>query len=812
MNTENASVLVVEDEAIVALDLTMQLESMGYKVVGTAESGEEAIRLARLHRPKLVLMDIMLKGEMDGVEAAEQIGRGLHVPVVFLTSYIDSQTVQRAARATPYGYMTKPFQTKELRATIEVALYKARMETQLRESERWFASALRCVGDGVVVIEPDGHIRFLNAVAEQLTGWTQEDAVGVHVDTVIDVQRPADQSESQALRALRGESVVGIEHALVLKRRGGQSLRVDESAAPVFDEQGNKLGVVVVLRDATERLRQEALMRQSEEHFRSMFENAPLGMALISLEGSFIRVNAALCQFLGRSEEALMQLPHEEITFSADVEAEKARQMALLSGGELVAQFEKRYKHADQRPLWSLVSISLLRDHGEPVCYLYQVHDLMERKEMEQRMARLAYSDPLTNLSNRAHLLSELERLLAFSRRHKQQLAVIYMDLDRFKQINDTMGHEAGDRLLQEVAKRLSANLREVDCVARMGGDEFVMALTGVHTTEDVIHVVEKLRRAVAQPLTLGDKEIIVTPSLGISLYPHDGADADELLRHADMALYAAKAEGRNRYSFFRPQWAEQAEKRLAVQHELRLALINETLSLVYQPVFRLADRAVVRFEALLRWYGPEGEMAPAQFVPVAEASGLIHEIGAWVLDQACAFTARCPGGLPVDVNCSAVQLSSPGFLDIVKGALAEHNLDAGRLGLDFTERIVTRGDQSQLQQLARLKALGVRLSVDDFGTGDSPLPRLTRCAFDRMKIDSVFVQGLDENEGEGVVAAMIAMAGGLGLEVVAEGVETADQAQRLQKLGCTQAQGFYFSMPLTAEDALALVVPDKQA
>jgi diguanylate cyclase (GGDEF)-like protein/PAS domain S-box-containing protein len=809
MNTENASVLIVEDEAIVALDLSMQLESMGYHVVGTAESGAEAIKLARQHRPKLVLMDIMLKGEMDGVEAAEQIGRGLHVPVVFLTSYSDTQTVQRAARATAYGYMTKPFQTKELRATIEVALYKARMETQLRESERWFASALRCVGDGVVVTEPDGHIRFLNAVAEKLTGWTQEEAVGRHVDSVIDVRRPAGQPESQAMRALQGEGVVGIEHALSLTQRGGETLRVDESAAAVFDERGERLGVVIVLRDATERLRQEALLRQSEEHFRSMFENAPLGMALISLEGGFLRVNEALCQFLGRRAEALLSLPHEEITFPADIEAEQARLRALLSGDEVVAQFEKRYKHADQRPLWSLVSISLLRDHGEPVCYLYQVHDLTERKELEHRMAKLAYTDPLTNLSNRAHLHGELDRLLAFSRRHKQQLAVVYMDLDRFKHINDTMGHEAGDHLLKEVAGRLSANLREVDCVARIGGDEFVMALTGVHTTEDVIHVVEKLRHAVSQPMMLGTEEVVVTPSLGISLYPHDGANADELLRHADMALYAAKGEGRNRYSFFRPQWAEQAEKRQALQHDLRMALINETLSLAYQPIFRLSDGAIVRFEALLRWCGPQGEMSPAQFVPVAEASGLIHEIGAWVLDQACGFTARCPGHLQVDVNCSAVQLSSVGFLDTVQRALADHGLDAGRLGLDFTERILTRSDQAQLQQLAKLKALGVRLSVDDYGTGESPLPRLTRCAFDRMKIDSLFVQDVVTQEGANVVAAMIAMAEGLGLVVVAEGVETEAQAERLREMGCAQAQGFYFSVPLSGDDALALLNPE---
>jgi diguanylate cyclase (GGDEF)-like protein/PAS domain S-box-containing protein len=545
-----ASLLVVEDEAIVALDLSMQLQEMGYRVVGTAESGERALQLAHAHRPNLVLMDVMLKGPMDGIEAARQIGRGLQVPVVFLTSYSDADTVRRAAQTAPYGYLTKPFQAKELRAIIEVALSKAAIERQLRDSERWFASALRCVGDGVIVTEPDGRVRFLNPAAEALTGWTLDQASGLPVDQVMGSAAAA--GGSLAMRALGEGRVQGIEHAQALTRRDGAALRVDVSAAPVQDEAGERLGAVVALRDASARLAQEERLRASEERFRSAFDFAPLGMALVSLEGHFIQVNDALCRFLGYSADELLALSHDELGYPGELEQERAVLNELLSGPLPVTQFEKRYRHREgDRMLWSLVSVSLLRERDAPLCFLYQVHDMTERKRAESQLTQMAYFDSLTGLANRTRLRQELDRLMAFSRRQRESLAVVYLDLDRFKQVNDRLGHETGDQLLQEVARRLVGCLRETDCVARLGGDEFVLLITGVHDRASAELVLNKVHQTLVQPVPLPAGELRITPSLGVCLYPGDGAAPDVLLRHADEALYDAKAAGRNRYCFY---------------------------------------------------------------------------------------------------------------------------------------------------------------------------------------------------------------------------------------------------------------------
>jgi PAS domain S-box-containing protein len=390
------TILIVEDEAIVALDLKSQLEDLGYTVVGTADCADRALALARGKQPSLILMDVMLKGPMDGIEIAAELSKEQDTPVIFLTSFSDADTVQRAARTAPYGYLTKPFQVKELAAGIEVALHKARMERQLRESERWFASTLRCVQDGVIVTEPDATVRFLNRAAEDLTGWRNEDAVGRAIQ---DVVRFKTERPPSAVRAIEEDRVVGVERSRALCGRGGGMVQVDESAAPVHDQDGHKLGAVMVLRDVRERIHQEERLRASEERFRNAFDFAPLGMALISMDGRFIQVNEALCQLLGHDAATLRALGHHAVTFDNDLPHEQQRLHELFvqqqgaayrSDPISVVPFEKRYVHRDGHAIWTLVSVSMLHEAGEPVCYLYQVNDLTAQKEAAQQLARVA--------------------------------------------------------------------------------------------------------------------------------------------------------------------------------------------------------------------------------------------------------------------------------------------------------------------------------------------------------------------------------------------------------------------------------------
>lgn len=385
-----ATILIVEDEAVIALDLKTQLAGLGYTVVGIAESGDQALALARKFRPDLTLMDVRLKGPMDGIQVASVLVRELHAPVLYLTSFSDTDTVQRAAQTGPYGYLTKPFEIKELRAGIEVALFKAGMERRLRESERWFTSTLRCVQDGVLITEVDSRVRFMNSAAEALTGWTMEDAVGRPLADLLHFAGPADL-QTVAARAMSEGRVVGVEHARRLHARDGHEVPVDVSAAPVDDEQGTRMGAVVVLRDVTERLRHEERLRASEQRFRSAFDHAPLGMALVSLDGHFIQVNDSLCRLLGGDAARFKGSAQADVTHPDDRAHEQSRLHELLAGEVAVVQLERRYlPRGGGDPVCTLASVSLLREGGEPVCYLYQVHDLTAQKKAAEQLAEIA--------------------------------------------------------------------------------------------------------------------------------------------------------------------------------------------------------------------------------------------------------------------------------------------------------------------------------------------------------------------------------------------------------------------------------------
>ena len=424
-------------------------------------------------------------------------------------------------------------------------------EARLRESELWFSCGLRSVADGVVLLEPDGRVRYANPAAEAITGWSVEEATGQPVDAVVPLSGPEGGAARQALASGRPAGPI---LAVPLIRRDGTGLRVDVTCSPVADAAQAPLGAVLVLHDASSRLGHEAQLRSSEQRFRGMFDAAPLGMALVSLEGHLLRANLALCRFLGRSMDELQAMPLAQHTTPADLKLDAACHRDLLSGSVDICQFEKRYLHASGRHLWALVSVSLLRDEQDaPWAFLYQVHDLHERKQSEQRLSHLAHHDPLTGLPNRARLRSELDRLVALSRRGQRRFAVVYMDLDRFKQVNDTLGHEVGDELLRHVADRLRATLREADFAARLGGDEFVLLLTDVHDRDGVARALAKVGEAVSAPLVLAEGETRITPSLGVSLYPDDGDASDTLLRHADLALYEAKSGGRNGFRFYAP-------------------------------------------------------------------------------------------------------------------------------------------------------------------------------------------------------------------------------------------------------------------
>jgi diguanylate cyclase (GGDEF)-like protein len=426
------------------------------------------------------------------------------------------------------------------------------------------------------------------------------------------------------------------------------------------------------------------------------------------------------------------------------------------------------------------------------------VIDVTERCQAEERIAHLAHHDTLTGLPNRLLFRERMDNAIARARRGKG-FAVLCLDLDRFKEVNDALGHPVGDALLCAVADRLRAGLRETDTLARLGGDEFAVIQSSANQPCEATALARRLVEAVSAPFHIGSHQISVGTSIGAAVAPDDGLDPDALLRAADMALYRAKADGRGTWHFFEPEMDARIQMRRALELDLRRALASEEFEVHYQPIVRVATRRVSGLEALVRWRHPErGLVPPDRFIPLCEEIGLIVPLGEYVLARACADAMQWPGAPKVAVNLSPAQFTSPGLVEAVSTALAATGLEPERLELEITETVMLQENEATLATLYRLKALGIRIAMDDFGTGYSSLSYLQRFPFDKVKIDRCFIRDLGQSrQSNAIVRAMADLCGGLGMITTAEGVEAEEQFAVLRRKGCDEAQGYLFSRPL---------------
>jgi diguanylate cyclase (GGDEF)-like protein len=421
--------------------------------------------------------------------------------------------------------------------------------------------------------------------------------------------------------------------------------------------------------------------------------------------------------------------------------------------------------------------------------------DITERRRAEQQIAYLAHHDALTDLPNRVSFREQLQQELERTRRG-EQLAVLYIDIDEFKSVNDSLGHPAGDELLKAVASRLRSCIRETDFVARLGGDEFAIVQTGIKQPSDVVELVKRIYEAIREPHECLGHQVATDASIGIALAPNDGTELDQLLNNADLAMYGAKADGRRTYRFFEPQMDACVRARRTLELDIRQAIAEGAFELHYQPIVNLGSNEIVGCEALLRWNHPvRGMISPTEFIPVAEETGLILQIGDWVLTTACAEATNWPPAIKLAVNISPVQFRSHAFSLKVANALATTGLSASRLELEITEAVLIRDDEAALAMLRHLRAIGVRIALDDFGTGYSSLSYLQRFPFDKIKIDRCFVSDIAEAEGSSsIVQAVVNIARSRNMTTTAEGVETERQREMLLGFGCTEMQGYLFS------------------
>ena len=538
-----------------------------------------------------------------------------------------------------------------------------------------------------------------------------------------------------------------------------------------------------------------------------VIETSLEGIVITDAEARIVSVNPAFTRLTGYSAaEVLGRNPSLLNSGRQDKAFYEEMWQRLKTEGQWQGEIWNRRKSGELYP--ELLTITAITDrNGRLTNYAAVFSDISELKANEAHIRHLAYYDPLTGLPNRRLLDDRLQMAIAHAQRARGRGAVLFIDLDRFKRINDTLGHEVGDEVLAEVARRLCKCLREDDTVARMGGDEFIAILGDLADPDDAAHSAARIIDALRRPIIAGEHELVITTSIGISIFPEDGRDPATLIKNADVAMYRAKDEGRDSFQLYQATMNARSLEHLALETALHRAISRAELLLHFQPLVEVGSGQIIAAEALLRWQHPQlGVVAPADFIPLAEETGLIVPIGEWVLRQACeqhrAWRASGHGRLRMMVNLSARQLRDEGFVDMVSRVLADTAMPAGQLTLELTESMLMEGSGCTVEVLERLRTLGVRLAIDDFGTGYSSLAYLKRFPIDELKIDRLFTRDIQRNSGDAAIAeAIVKLGHSLGLRVVAEGVESAAQFAILSAHGCDFAQGYHFGRPVAAAE-----------
>ena len=685
-------------------------------------------------------------------------------------------------------------------------------EAELRDREQHMRTLLSAMGEGVILRDATGRVQSYNNAAAELLGlspqemadWQTEDGRLRYFDENGDIFSPRHFPSLRALASGKPKTgTLGIERP----DRSRRWLWVN--AKPFFDDESGELrGVVSTLADIT-------LGREHEEQRRlalTVFRNSVEAIIVTDAEERILSVNQAFTEVTGyAAEDVIGKTPRLLGSGTHGREFYEAMWRDLRILGVWKGEIQDRRKDGSLYP--ASLSISTVRDsNGRITHYVAVFSDITERKASEARIAYLAQHDALTGLPNRALLQDRLDQALAHATRQGKRIALMFLDLDRFKTINDSLGHLTGDKLLQGVAGRLRQCVRETDTVSRQGGDEFIIVLTGVDSPDEAGRVAAKILDQLDAAFDVDGQQLRTSFSIGIALFPEDGHDPETLMKNADTAMYHAKESGRNTYRFFDERMNVNTLERLQLENGLRQAIGRQELRLAYQAQVDLASGRIIGLEALLRWASePLGNVPPSRFIPLAEECGLIIPIGDWVLREACRQARQWQDAglapVPVGVNLSALQFRRSDIVAGVAAALDESGLDGRWLELELTESLLMESGPDVILTLGRLKALGVRLSIDDFGTGYSSLAYLKRFPVDRLKIDQSFVRDLAQNPDDAVIIRTIIQLGhNLRLEVIAEGTETLEQMDFLRREGCTAAQGYLFSRPVPADAIPALL------
>ncbi len=600
-----------------------------------------------------------------------------------------------------------------------------------------------------------------------------------------------------------------------IKTLQGEVKWVFERGAAIFNPQGEIEALEGFIQDITKRKLNEQALQAAERRYRSIFENTVEGIFQTTADGQYLNANPALAKIYGydSAEELIFNLNNISKQLYVDT-SRRDQFVSIMQSREQFTNFESQVFKRDGSVIWISENARAVQDEqGDFLYFEGTVEDITERKSYSQKMEYQASHDDLTGLPNRTLLKDRLQQAINNADRTSSQLAVVFVDLDKFKDINDSMGHRAGDELLVTMGSRLASCLRDSDTVARAGGDEFVLILSNLYHIQSLSLTLDRILMTIAKPYQIQQREFIVTCSLGVSLYPDDGKDSDALLKNADAAMYEAKKAGKNNYQFFTKELNAVLIGRLELEYRLRQALKLDEFILHYQPKISLASGKITGVEALIRWHNPQqGLISPAKFIPVAEESNLIEQIGKWVMHKACAqsaaYTKLTGSAFPVSVNVSARQFYHRQFVKSVESLLSKTGIAPSSLEIEITESVLVVQTRQFINVLKNLKEMGIKLAIDDFGTGYSSIGYLKHFPVDNLKIDRSFVSGLDtDSANQAILKAIVVLGHNLGLNIIAEGVETVPEQEFLASIGCDEMQGYLFSKPLAVADLNQLIL-----
>jgi diguanylate cyclase (GGDEF)-like protein/PAS domain S-box-containing protein len=798
-----ASVLVAVGASIVALEIAfrLQLESdsgsffgkkvassmvmglaiagMHYTAMAAASFASNSVCLAKPHGITPEVLVVLVTGGSLAV-----------LVITLMLAMFDARLDDQDARMV--AELSSANQELHQRAEELAQAMTARVREGARK-DRLLAAVVEQTFDAILTTDLEGRVTNWNRAAEVMFGYAAAEVKGRSLQEVISLESAMpfggdDGGKPGQLHETRG------------RRRDGRRIYLALSNAPLLNEAKERQGWVNVIRDITRQKEDEERLRQAA----AVFESSTEGVIITDSETSILAVNRAFSELTGYSEqEAIGQKAGFTKSGVHDHEFYRAMWQAIDKTGRWRGEIIDRRKNGETYPKWMNIGV-VRNDDGEITNYVGVFFDITHLKESERRLQYIAQHDYLTDLPNRLLFEDRLEHAITRARREGSGVALLFVDLDRFKSVNDSLGHLVGDRLLQIVARRICSVVRDEDTVSRLGGDEFTIILEAIEDRQQAARVAEKVISELRHPISINQYDLLISASVGISFYPEDGAEVARLLQHADAAMYKAKEKGRNAFHFFSLELSEELSRRARMEADLRQALERNEFQLYFQPFATLSDGRIVGGEALLRWQHPQqGLLVPGEFLAIAEECGLLGTIEEWVIENACREARRWSDcGMPhltLAMNLSSNIIGHAGIVDQIITALRQNQLSGNKLQLDVTEAVLTQQTEGLEDNLDALAALGATLSIDDFGTGYSSILDLQRFPVRKLEIGRPFLRNLmQDTDHQALVRAVIALGHSLGLAVSAEGVEEKEQRQFLQTHGCDEIQGYLLSPPLS--------------